>query len=159
MDNQNTSDSKNNTLVNATPSKVRALTPRAKAFLQHIADGRPTLEAYKLAGYKGENHAAYQLRCELKQHLATLLEQGGFSREQLAVEMNRLNTLPLDPAIKNVNFKQKMDVLRLMEKALPKSLTPSEKPNITPVRLTFHSPNEPKLKSIDAEVVNETDEE
>lgn len=133
----------------------KALTAKNKAFLQHLAAGRPTLEAYHLAGYKGENHAAYQLRSDLKQHLAVLLESGGFSREQLAVEVNRLNELPLDPTIKNVNFRQKMDILRLMEKALPKPMAGGSKPTITPFKLNFSS--QPKLESIEAEVVKEDD--
>lgn len=149
----NTSESQNKLAVN---SKPKTLTPRAKAFLQHICAGRPTLEAYSLAGYKGEAHAAYQLRSDLKSHLAVMLEQAGYSREQLAADLIKLNNLPLDPNIKNVNFKQKVDVLRLMEKALPKQLNSSEKPAITPVRLTFHNPEQaPTLKSIDTEIVND----
>lgn len=118
----------------------KPLTAKNKAFLQHLASGRPTLEAYNLAGYKGNNHAAYQLRSDLKQQLAVLLEQGGFSREQLAVEVNRLNELPLDPSIKNVNFKQKLDVLRLMEKALPKPMAQGDRPKITPFIVAINKP-------------------
>lgn len=134
----------------STNKKPKALTARSKSFLNHLAAGRPTLEAYALAGYKGEAHAAYQLRSDLKQHLARLLEEGGFSREHLASEINKLNTMPLDPSIKNVNFKQKLDVLRLMEKALPKPTSPMAGHKITPVRLNFHSNEQPKLQSIDA---------
>lgn len=123
------------------PNKVKPLTSKNKAFLQHLADGRPTLEAYKLAGYNGESHAAYQLRSDLKTHLQYLLENGGFNREQLGAEIKRLNELPLDPGLKNVNFKQKLDILRLMEKALPK-LQPSEvKPKITPFIIGINNPD------------------
>lgn len=121
--------------------KPRALTPKNKAFLQHLAAGRPTLEAYRLAGYQGDDHAAYQLRSDLKQQLGQLLEEGGFSREQLGAEINKLNAIPLDPAIKNVNFKQKLDVLRLMEKALPKGIEVG-KPKITPFILAINKPEQ-----------------
>ncbi len=146
-------------ITSAEPSttKVKALTARSKSFLNHLAAGRPTLEAYALAGYKGEAHAAYQLRSDLKVHLANLLEAGGFSRERLASEINNLTALPLDPSIKNVNFKQKLDVLRLMEKALPKPLSSESKPKITPVKFNFHTTEQPKLESI--ETVVEEDEE
>lgn len=120
----------------------RPLTVKNKAFLQHLAAGRPTLEAYHLAGYKGNNHAAYQLRSDLKQQLALLLEQGGFNREQLAVEINKLNELPLDPSIKNVNFKQKMDILRLMDKALPKPMQQGDRPKITPFVVAINKPEQ-----------------
>lgn len=145
------------------PSKkakeAKPLTAKNKAFLQHLAAGRQTLEAYKLAGYNGEPHAAYQLRSELKQHLTVLLEQGGFSREQLAVEVNRLNELPLDPSIKNVNFKQKLDILRLMEKALPKPVS-GPKVEITPFIL-INKASKADVKAedaIEAEIVEPTPE-
>jgi len=121
------------------PSKKpeRQLTAKNKAFLQHLAAGRPTLEAYKLAGYQGEPHAAYELRYQLKHHLATLLEQGGFSRETMAIEVNKLMALPLNPEIANVNFKQKLDLLRFMDKALPKEIV-GARPNITPFKLNMN---------------------
>ncbi len=128
----------------------RQLTEKNKSFLRHLAEGKPTLEAYRLAGYKGEAHASYQLRSDLKDHLAQLLEQGGFSRNQLALEINRLNELPLDPNVKNVNFKQKLDVLRLMEKALPKPM--ESKPVITPFRLNLKAGAE--IESIEGEIVD-----
>ena len=136
--------------------KQRELTAKNKAFLQHLAAGRPTLEAYKLAGYQGEPHAAYELRYQLKAHLATLLEQGGFSRETVAIEVNKLKALPLSEEIKNVNFKQKLDLLRFMDKALPKEIEGS-KPPITPFKLNlnFNAPvsvgDSEKEKSKDAE--------
>lgn len=120
--------------------KPKGLTAKNKSFLQHLAAGRPTIEAYKLAGYQGDNHAAYQLRSDLKQHLQVLLEQGGFSREQLGLEIKRLNELPLDPTIQNVNFKQKLDVLRLMEKAIPKEIGNGSKPVITPFIIAINKP-------------------
>lgn len=145
----------------AKTNEPKPLTSKNRSFLNHLAAGRPTLEAYALAGYKGEAHAAYQLRSELKAHLAVLLEQGGFSRETLAVEVNRLNQLPLDPAITNVNFKQKMDVLRLMDKALPKPNDKGLHVEITPFVL-FGIRNEgPKVEvrqadAIEAEIVEPT---
>lgn len=144
------------TALGSLKKPVRGLSKRAQSFLHHLAAGRPTLEAYSLSGYKGEPHAAYQLRSDLKQHLAALLEQGGFSREALASEVNRLNELPLDPNIKNVNFKQKLDLLRLMDKALPKQLPSGERPKITPFKLTFGG-EQPKLTSIEGEIVGDSD--
>jgi hypothetical protein len=100
------------------------------------------LEAYRLAGYQGDDHAAYQLRSDLKMQLAQLLEEGGFSREQLGAEINRLNALPLDPSIKNVNFKQKLDLLRLMEKATAKTIPNGSKPAITPFIVAINKPEQ-----------------
>lgn len=120
----------------------RPLTPKNRAFLQHLAAGRPTLEAYALAGYKGEPHAAYQLRSDLKEHLQMLLEQGGWSREQIAVEANKLMALPLDPSVQNVNFKQKLDLLKFMDKALSAGKGGNEKPRITPVVIGINRPTQ-----------------
>ncbi len=137
--------------------KEKALTARNKSFLNHLAAGRPTLEAYNLAGYKGDTHAAYQLRSDLKMYLARLLEEGGFSREHLASEITKLNTMPLDPSIKNVNFKQKLDVLRLMEKALPKPTSSMTGQKITPVRLNFHTTEPITLDSVETTAEQEDD--
>lgn len=147
-------------IIAGLPSKTeqRQLTAKNRAFLQHLASGRPTIEAYHLAGYKGEVHAAYQLRSDLKQQLALLLEQGGFSREQLGIEINRLNELPLDPTIKNVNFKQKLDILRLMERATTKTLIAGDRPKITPfvvsTKVTVHDKDKGSMPpSVDTTVV------
>jgi hypothetical protein len=117
----------------------------------HIASGRPTIEAYKLCGYKGQPHSAYQLRSDLKHHLATLLENGGFSREQLGIEINKLNQLPLSDQIRNVNYRQKIDLLRLMHAALPKPVAAEMKPKITPFRLGLNEVQ--KSNSIEAEII------
>lgn len=140
-------------------SQARPLTEKNKRFLQHLADGRPTLEAYKLAGYKGEAHAAYELRSALKPHLASLLEAGGWSREQLASEVRKLNELPLDPSIKNVNFKQKLDILRLMDKALPKEIPLKDKPKITPFVIGINNPQSVEIhEASDSEPPTSLDE-
>lgn len=138
----NDQEPQENTVPATVPSNkaVRPLTAKNKAFLQHLADGRPTLEAYKLAGYKGDAHAAYQLRSDLRVHLANLLEMGGWSRESLATEVKKLNEIPLDPSIRNVNFKQKLDILRLMDKALPKEIPLNERPKISPFIIGINNP-------------------
>lgn len=138
----NDQEDPNNRLPAPIPQKAgaRPLTAKNKAFLQHLANGRPTLEAYKLAGYKGDAHAAYQLRSDLRTHLANLLEMGGWSRESLASEVQKLNEIPLDPTIKNVNFKQKLDILRLMDKALPKEIALNDKPKISPFIIGINNP-------------------
>ena len=124
----------------------RPLTPKNRSFLQHLANGRPTIESYKLAGYKGEAHAAYQLRSDLKEHLQLLLEQGGWSREQLALETNRLMALPLNPDIQNVNFKQKLDLLRFMDKALTPNKADTKAVKITPIVIAINKPTEVVIK-------------
>lgn len=125
-----------------TLKEPRPLTAKNRSFLQHLAAGKPTLEAYALAGYKGDNHAAYQLRSDLKEHLQLLLEQGGWSREQIAVEANKLMALPLNPDVKNVNFKQKLDLLKFMDKALSAGKGSNEKPRITPIVIGINKPQQ-----------------
>lgn len=135
----------NNEIVSYKGDKV--LTRKNKVFLFHLAAGRPTLEAYNLAGYRGEPHAAYQLRSDLKTQLQTLLEQGGFTREQLGIEINRLNQIPLAEDLKNVNFKQKLDLLRLMDKALPKAID-GARPKVTPFIIGINKPESVTINEV-----------
>jgi hypothetical protein len=115
--------------------KQPALTKRNKSFLMHLANGRPTLEAYKLAGFKGEPHAAYELRSKLRSVLGHMLEARGIDRQDLMIQAKQLADLPLDPQIQSVTIKQKVDILRLYDKIL--AGVDEAKPVISPVNFNF----------------------
>lgn len=115
--------------------KQPVLTKRNKSFLMHLANGRPTLEAYKLAGFKGEPHAAYELRSKLRSVLGSMLEARGIDRQDLMIQAKQLADLPLDPQISSVTIKQKVDILRLYDKIL--AGVDEAKPVISPVNFNF----------------------
>lgn len=121
------------------------LTKRAKSFLAHLAAGRPTLEAYALAGYRGEPHAAYTLKVVLRHKLGDELMKQGWGRDELNVQVHALSELPLDPTVKAVSVKQKIDILKLYDKMLPKPL--ADRPAITPLKLSFNFDSKPLITS------------
>lgn len=120
-------------------AKEPTLTKRNRSFLNHLAAGRPTLEAYRLAGFKGEPHAAYELRSKLRMVLAQMLEARGIDRADLMVQAKTLVDLPLDPQIQSVTVKQKVDILRLYDKIL--GSVEGGQPQITPIALNFGDVN------------------
>jgi len=74
----------------------KALSSRNKVFLDKLADGVPVVDAYRLAGYTGGNHTAYELRRQLRQELREVLEARGFTIEGVASEILNLTRLPVD---------------------------------------------------------------
>lgn len=102
------------------PKEIADLTPRNRVFLELLASGVDTLDAYKQAGYRGSPHAAYELKSSLKGPLAALLEAKGFSHEGVASEILNLVKLPLHESQTKVNIQQKIQILKLMLQALPK---------------------------------------
>jgi hypothetical protein len=102
-------------------SSNSGLTVKNRLFLEHLADGKAVIEAYRQAGYKGSYHAAYELKSQLKGELVKVLEAKGFSREGLAGEILKLNQLPLADVYKQgINLNQKLSILKLLNSALPK---------------------------------------
>jgi len=74
----------------------KALSPRNKVFLDKLADGVPVVDSYRLAGYTGGPHTAYELKRQLKQELREVLEARGFTMEGVATEILSLSKLPVD---------------------------------------------------------------
>ena len=129
--------------VNKDASKeVKQLTPKNRLFLMLLSEGKSTIEAYRAAGYKGEDHAAYELRSYLKEELLKILEGKGISREGLLMEYARMKDLPLNQD--TINVREKMDILAKMSKLLP-SADADSKPKITAFII---KPAEPKQEPI-----------
>lgn len=78
------------------PAGRKALTARNRIFLDKLSDGVPPVDAYRLAGYTGSPHTAYELKRQLKAELREMLEAKGFTLEGLASEILNLSRLPVD---------------------------------------------------------------
>lgn len=104
------------------PVTQRALTPKNRLFLQLLSEGKGTIQAYKEAGYKGDNHAAYQLRSDLKEELIKVLEGQGVDRAGLMQSLQNLIALPCtEEIIGRVSAKTKLSALNLLFKMVEAS--------------------------------------
>lgn len=130
-------DEENTDLTPIDDKKTKKLTAKDHRFLQLLAEGKTTLEAYYEAGFKGKAHAAYQLRSYLKEEMLAILEGQGFSKEGLVSELNKLNSLTL--AQSTINVKEKLDILKTLAKLLPQDRT-EEKPRITAIVINTSRP-------------------
>jgi len=98
------------------------LTNKNWLFIQHIGNGLSVPDSYKLAGYKGKNEQqCYQLKHELKHKIAEYLRNKGFNQETLAIELDKLLSLPLRPDQNSVTIDQKIKLVRLLKDSLPES--------------------------------------
>jgi hypothetical protein len=116
------------TLKDANETTFRELTVKNRVFLNHLVEGKKTLEAYRLSGYKGNEHAAYQLRSDLKDELVKALEAQGIDRAGLMLGVEQLMRLPVKDV--EISVKTKIDLLKLLAKMLPE-VNSSVKPTIT----------------------------
>jgi hypothetical protein len=111
----------------------REITPKNRLFLSLLTSGKSTLEAYKEAGYKGNDHAAYQLRSDLKEELIKVLEGQGIDRAGLMLSLKQLIDQPtLEEVNGKVLLKHKLAALNLLFKMV-ESQTPdkTDRPKIT----------------------------
>lgn len=109
------------------------LTPKNRLFLMGMLEGKKVFDAYKEAGYDGDSHAAYVLKSRLNKELAAFASVHGVSREDLMLEISKLNNIPLAMPAGGVNINQKLRILALQEKVLS-SMKP-ERPNITAITI------------------------
>lgn len=107
------------------------LTKKNFKFIELLASGLSVVEAYKAAGYTGTNEQQpYQLSHSLKHKISEYLQNKGFNKENLAIELGKLLSLPLRPDQTNVTVDQKIKLLRLFKDALPES-EKKEEPKFT----------------------------
>lgn len=112
------------------------LTPKNRVFLELLSQGKSTLEAYTLAGYVGEPHAAYELKSKLSKDFEGYLTAKGMSRADLMLAVKDLISLPiLNPGHKTV--RDQMKLLTLWLKMLPQES--NNKPSITAFVINNHS--------------------
>lgn len=113
----------------------KVLSPRNKIFLDKLADGVPVIDSYRLAGYTGGNHTAYELKRQLKQELKQVLEARGFTMEGVASEILNLSKLPVDLTKypNGIPLGQKLQILRLHLLALKDDAprAPAAQQNVT----------------------------
>ena len=115
-----------------TPGR-KSLTPQNKVFLDKLADGVPVVDAYRLAGYTGSNHTAYEMRRQLKAELRVVLEARGFTIEGVASEILNLSKLPVDLSKypNGIPLNQKLQILRLFAQTVKEDQSKQSTPNVT----------------------------
>jgi hypothetical protein len=98
------------------------LTKRNFKFIELLSQGLSVVEAYKAAGYKGTNdQQPYQLSHSLKHKISEYLQVKGFNKENLAIQLDKLVSLPLRHDQTAVTIDQKIRMLRLFKDSLPES--------------------------------------
>jgi hypothetical protein len=95
---------------------LKDLSRKSLVFLELLVAGYDTLKAYEMAGFKGKDHAAYQLKSDLRHHLTQLLEAHGVSRNDIKMEVLKLLKLPLSSSAAVVTFDEKLKLLKFMDK-------------------------------------------
>ena len=131
---------------------LRDLTPKNRLFLMLLMEGCKIPEAHRKAGYDGSEAAAYMLKHELKEEYEALLEVEGVSRSGLMAQVKRLNELDLDDS--KISVKEKINLLKLLERMLPKEERSVEKPKITPIIINISDKKEissPEVVDVEAE--------
>lgn len=124
-------DEQNKETNDLTESHQKNLTDKNILFLHWLRQGKPTTEAYTMAGYQGTAHAAYELRSYLKNELASMLNGEGLgTREGVLLKLKKLQDLPLAQTMLSV--KEALEILKLEAKLQPKNER-EEKPKITPI--------------------------
>lgn len=112
------------------------LTPKNRVFLELLSQGKSTLEAYRLAGYQGEDHAAYELKSKLSKDFEAYLTAKGLSRGDLMLAVKELIDLPvINPGYKTM--KDQMKLLTMWLKMLP--VESNSKPSITAFVINNHN--------------------
>lgn len=111
----------------------KALSPRNKIFLERLADGLPAQDAYRLAGYTGSPHTAYELKRQLKAELREVLEARGYSMEGVAAEILNLTKLPVDMTKyqNGIPLSQKIQILKLFAQTVKEDSPKGAQQNVT----------------------------
>lgn len=117
------------------------LTPKNRVFLELLSQGKSTLEAYKLAGYQGEDHAAYELKSKLSKDFEAYLTAKGMSRGDLMLAVKELIDTPLHP-LAGKGIKDQIKLLTLWLKMLPNEQT--NRPAITAFVINNHNASVPR---------------
>lgn len=134
--------------TNESIEPVAKLTPKNRVFLEQLSQGKSTLEAYKLAGYQGEDHAAYELKSKLYKEFESYLLAKGLSKADMMLAVKDLIDLP----IINRNYKSLKDHMKLIGmwmKMLPEQ--GSSKPNITAFVINNHNAVKPSPTANEAD--------
>lgn len=121
---------------------LEALNPKQRLFLSLVLEGKKTPEAYKLAGYEGDDHAAYTLKTRLNKALSALAEARGMTRADLMVQVQNMMELPLirvdsggrAQPVDGITVDQWIKMAHLKEKILPDR---KERPNITAIQINL----------------------
>lgn len=94
------------------------LTEKNWLMLRYLREGKRIKEAYTLAGYDGSGDSCYKMYHDLKGKLKEIVEADGFNKTRLAIEMEKLISLPLEESKKEVTLTEKLKAIRLANQIL-----------------------------------------
>jgi hypothetical protein len=102
-----------------------SLTPRNALFVRFLLDGQSTVDAYRKSGYKGNPHAAYELRSKLRGYLRQGAAVRGVSADGIALDLVALDALPLKQA--DVSVREKLAIIAAKQKLVEMEVPPPPK--------------------------------
>lgn len=133
----------------------KQLNEKNKIFLEKLAEGHPVVDAYRLAGYTGSNHTAYEMRRQLKKELREVLEAKGYSMEGIAADILKLAQLPVDMTKhqNGIPLGQKIQILKLFAQTLKDSepKAPPAQQNVTAFIINRAQGQAPKINIVDTQ--------
>lgn len=127
----------------ANVKKEVELTEQNWLMLKYLREGKRIREAYSLAGYTGSANACYQLYHILKGKLKEIVEADGFNKTRLAIEMEKLISLPLELNKTEVTLTEKLKAIRLANQIISDDAQKSPQATFTLI-VIGNEPNEDK---------------
>lgn len=134
--------------LEATPEEVK-ITAKNRLFLHLILTGRSTVDAHKMAGYNGNPHAAYELRCRLDKALAQEAAKRGVSPTGIAADIAGLDALPVKA--ESVTVSEKLAIIDRKQRFVD-SIVEQNKPKVT----AFVIGKASAARVVDAQVIGES---
>lgn len=136
--------------------KFEDLTPQNRLFISLLLEGKKTVEAYRLAGYEGENTSAYQLKSRLNSEIAEMAEARGMSEADFLIEMGNLNELPVvdkdGDDVVSVTMDEKLRLLSLHQKVIALKKNPTKK--ITAIQINRYD-GDRKSDAVETTIISE----
>lgn len=123
-------------LTNTSNDLQPKLTAKNRVFLELLSQGVNTVLAHKQAGYQGDDHAAYELKCKLSKDFESYLTAKGMSRGDLMLAVKRLIDSPVEE-YEGKSIKDQIKLLTLWLKMLPTE--PTNRPAITAFVINNHN--------------------
>ncbi len=148
-----------------TPAVSYELTPQNRLFIFYLNHGEPeagkrltVFESYQMAGYKGDKHAAYQLKSRLEKELLAEALNTGMSRADIVRNIASLVELPVvgddGKPVSSLTVQQHTRLLALGLKA--HEATQALVPKITAIQINRYDKGE--KKAVDSVIIETTAE-
>lgn len=151
-------------IENQKKGKEITLTEQNWRFLKHLRLGATLPEAYKLAGYEGEGmNSPYALYHQIKKKLEEVVKADGFDKLRLALDFQKVLSLPLADSKAEVTLTEWLKIRRLAHTIMSDNEQKSPQSSFTMIVIeTGGTPTSSlvdQAKVIDAQMVDDTGEQ